>query len=157
MRHIVVCLGVLLISVSRTFAADRALDPLDTYCGPTSPPQVCSEYIDAELAEYKRFKAENAENHPVLDFCFTTTDPPGCIESFRTNRPEAYAREIARMEQQLAQVKARRKILLQEQAQFERRYQAERQQERRETVDRPVIPMPITPNVQPSSPLNPVR
>ena len=140
MRHILVFLGLLLISVSHAFAADRALDPLDTYCGPTSPPQVCSEYIDAELAEYKRFKAENAENHPVLDFCFTTTDPPSCIQSFRTTKPEAYAREIARMEQQLAQEEARHKTLLQklEQAQFERRYQAERQQERRETVCPPI-------------------
>jgi hypothetical protein len=158
--RVVVFLGVLFISVSHAFAADSSLD---TYCGPTSPPQVCSEYIDGFLAEHQRFKDASAENHPVLDFCFTTTDPPGCIVSFRTNRPEAYAREIARMEQQIAQEEARLKTLLkkqaqfEEQAQFERRYQAERQQEGHEPVDKPVIPMPITPIVQPSSPLNPVR
>jgi hypothetical protein len=154
MRHVAVFLGVLLISVSPAFAADSSIEE---YCEPTSPPQVCSEYIDAALAEHQRFKDASAENHPIIDSCFKTKDPSGCIESFRTNQPDAYALEIANMEQQLAQEEARHKTLLQEQAKFERRYQAERQHEGREPADRPVSPMPITPIVQPSSPLNPVR
>ena len=126
MRSILGFLGVLLSSVSHAFAADSSLDK---YCGSNSPPEDCIAYADASLKEHSHFLKANAENHPIIDFCFTTKDPPGCITSFRTNKPDAYALEIAHMEQQLAQEEARYKALLREQAQFKRRYQAERQQE----------------------------
>ena len=113
MRSILGFLGVLLIPVSHAFAADS---PLDRYCGSHSPPEDCIAYADAAFKEHSRFLKANAENHPIIDFCFTTKDPPGCITSFRTNQPDAYALEIAHMEQQLAQEEARYKALLQEQA-----------------------------------------
>ena len=112
MRSIFGFLGVLLISVSHAFAADSSLDK---YCGSNSPPEDCIAYADASLKEHSRFLKANAENHPIIDFCFTTKDPPGCITSFRTNQPDAYALEIAHMEQQLAQEEARYKALFQEQ------------------------------------------
>jgi hypothetical protein len=76
MGHILVFLGLLLISVSHAFAADRALDPLDTHCGPNSPPEDCIAYIDAALKEHSRSLKANAENSPVINFCLTTKDPP---------------------------------------------------------------------------------
>jgi hypothetical protein len=119
MRY-VIFFSVLLISISQVFAGDSSLDK---YCGPNSPPQVCLEYTDAALKEYSRSQKANEENTPVLNFCMTTKDPSGCIETYRTNQPNAYALEIARMEQQLALEKARHSALLRE---IERRKQAER-------------------------------
>lgn len=115
MRHILVFLGVVLISLSHAFAADSSLDK---YCGSNSPPEDCIAYVDAALKEHSRFLKANAENHPVIDFCLTTKDPPGCITSFRTNQPDAYALEIARMELQLAQEEARYNALLQKETQL---------------------------------------